>query len=110
MILTKEIPLVFNAINSNFSEREPKHMIEERRIERGNASGTKAADAKNNNSRITYHSRPFPTRSSIYFQRNCISRIKSTIKNVATKGPIKENTVKEKSFFIRTNFLLSKTD
>jgi hypothetical protein len=56
-------------------------------MERGNASGTKVMEAKNKSFTIIYHSRPFPTRSSIYFQTNCIRRMKREMKKVMISGP-----------------------
>jgi len=53
----------------------------------GKAYDTKVEDAKNNNFAITKSSRPFPTRSSMYFQRNWRRSINKEMKKVNTNGP-----------------------
>jgi len=62
-------------------------MMDESKIASGNAIGTRRADAYTTNSKITVHSSPFPARSSMYFHKNCINKIKREIKKVRTRGP-----------------------
>jgi hypothetical protein len=87
MNLCKETPADFMAVNSKCSPKLPKVMMEESRIAKGNAIGTNLAEAYKINSAIIVHSNPFPAKSSMYFQRNCINRINSETKNVAITGP-----------------------
>jgi hypothetical protein len=70
-------------------------MMDESKMARGSAMGTRRADAYTINSKITVHSNPFPARSSMYFQRNCINKMKSEIKKVRTKGPIYDFNINE---------------
>ncbi len=83
----KETPADFTAVNSKFSPKSPKVMIEDNNIAKGRAMGTRRAEAYTINSAITVHSSPFPAKSSMYFHRNCIKRINKETKNVATRGP-----------------------
>ena len=99
MIWKKEIPEDFNAINSDFSERFPIVIIEESRTAKGKAIGTNVHDAQSINSKINDVSNPFPIKSSIYFQRNCIKRIKITIEKVYRKGFIKAIRIDLFNFF-----------
>lgn len=57
---------------------------------RGNAMGTRLAEVYISNSAITGNSRPLPTKSSMYFQRNCINSTNTTMKNVSMNGPRKD--------------------
>jgi hypothetical protein len=65
-------------------------MIEESRIAKGRAIGTSVEEAYISNCNTTYHSKPLPTRSSMYLKRNCINKINNAIKKVSIKGPINE--------------------
>src|SRR6056297_2869348 len=85
--LCKDIPADLIAVSSKFSPKFPKVMMDESKTARGRAIGTSRADAYTINSKITVHSNPFPARSSMYFHRNCINRMKREIKKVRTKGP-----------------------
>ena len=76
------MPEDFNAINSDFSERFPIVIIEDNNTAKGSAIGTSVHEAYINNSKINDISNPFPIKSSMYFQRNCINNIKITIENV----------------------------
>jgi hypothetical protein len=90
IILTRDMPEDLNASSSRFSARFPKVIRLARSTARGRAMGTRLALVYSRNSEITFISRPFPIRSSIYFQRNCIRSIKMTKKNVSMNGPIKD--------------------
>lgn len=87
MALCKEIPEAFMAVNSMNSPKFPKVIKDESSTARGNANETIVAETNINSLPIIIHSNPLPTRSSTYFQTNCMSRIKREIKNVSTKGP-----------------------
>jgi hypothetical protein len=64
-------------------------MIEANSMASGKASGTSPKDAYVSNSATIFHSNPLPTKSSMYFHRNCISRINTQMKKVIKKGPRK---------------------
>ena len=50
-------------------------------------------------------SKPLPTKSSMYNQKNCITNTNNEIKKVAKKGPINERIISVSSFFITLSFL-----
>ena len=83
-----EMPEALIATSSKLSPRLPNVMSEESRIARGSASGIRTAPWYQINSRMIEAPNPFPTKSSIYSQKNCITSTSSVIKKVATKGPI----------------------
>jgi hypothetical protein len=58
------------------------------------------------NSRMTPILMPLPTKSSIYSQKNCITRTSSVIKNVAIKGPIKDFNTSLSNFLNKGLFLI----
>jgi hypothetical protein len=64
-------------------------MIEANNIASGNARGISPNAAYINNSDTTPQSSPFPTKSSMYFHRNCISSTKTQMKKVIKNGPKK---------------------
>src|ERR1039458_739200 len=74
-------------------------MIEESNTAKGKAVGTNDAEAKNSSFRMTYHSSPLPTISSIYVHKNWIRITKRTTKKVARSGPTKANMVNLNIFF-----------
>ena len=82
IIWKKEIPEAFKAINSDFSERFPIVIIDDNNTAKGRAIGTNVQEAYSNNSKINEISNPFPIKSSMYFQRNCINSMTMTIENV----------------------------
>jgi len=90
MILLRETPDVFMASSSRFSPMFPNVISEASKIARGRANGTMLALEYRRNSPSIFNSSPFPTRSSIYFQRNCISSMKITRKKVRKRGPIND--------------------
>ncbi len=48
---------------------------------------------------MMYHSKPLPTKSSIYTHKNCITNTKSTMRKVMANGPRKaRNKSREKIF------------
>ena len=63
-------------------------IMEDRRTASGIAMGRMVQAPHIMNSIMTPKLRPLPTSSSMYSQRNCIMRMKTTISNIATKGPI----------------------
>jgi hypothetical protein len=87
MALCKEIPEAFMAVSSINSPKLPKVISEESRMAKGKANEKVVSETKPSSLKIITHSRPLPTRSSTYFQTNCINRINTAMKNVRTKGP-----------------------
>ena len=81
-----EIPADFMAASSKRSPRLPYNMMEDSRVASGRTRGIILADAYNNSFPMTHHSSPLPTRSSIYFHRNWISRMSSAIKTSLQKA------------------------
>ena len=81
------------AVISDFSASFPVSIIDANNTANGNASGIKVIVEYHNNSMIIDHSKPFPIKSSIYFQRNCINRIRITTKNVKKNGLINEEKI-----------------
>ena len=91
LLSTSTIVLTSNThSNSLFSPRFPKVINDAIKMAKGKARGTKLADVYNSNSAIIEISNPFPTKSSIYFHRNCIKRINRTINNEIIKGGRKD--------------------
>ncbi len=52
-------------------------------------------------SMITETSSPFPIKSSMYFQQNCMMSMNMEMKKVTTKGPANERILKRVNFFTR---------
>ena len=97
------IPADLMATNSKLSPRLPKVMIEEIKMAKGNASGIAVTVTYEVSSKMLRISNPFPTRSSMYFQKNCITSTKSVMKKVAIKGPINAFKISLSSFLIMLN-------
>jgi hypothetical protein len=95
------MPADLRAVSSKFSPILPKVINEDNNIARGRARGTSPAEVYRSNSAITENSRPFPIRSSIYFHKNCMSSIKTTTKNVETRGPVYVFKTNKCSFFMQ---------
>ena len=93
-ILYNDKPDDFNAVNSLFSAKFPIVMMEDKSIARGKAKGIKLAETKNRSSKITPTPIPFPIKSSMYFQKNCMISMNMEIQNVTTKGPAKDLILK----------------
>jgi hypothetical protein len=73
--------------------------MEDRSMARGSAIATFVADAYISNSRITYHSKPFPIRSSMYLNKNNINKMNMTMKKVTIKGFKKALNTNKCTFF-----------
>ena len=101
----KGIPEALIATNSKDSPKLPKVIIEEKSNARGNAVGTQNKVTKPTNFNKVMKSSPFPTKSSIYNQKNCMVNTKTEIANAAIKGPINERMMSMSSFFITLSFL-----
>ena len=97
---SRGIPADLMATNSKLSPRLPKVMMEESSKARGKARGTQLTATSPVKCANVGRSSPFPTRSSIYNQKNCITNTNKAIKNVAKNGPIKDFIIKASSFLI----------
>ena len=102
---SKEIPADLIATSSKLSPRFPNVINEESNTASGNARGTRAAVWYQVNSRMIPVLNPFPTKSSIHNQKNCMTKTNSVIKNVATNGPMKAFTINMSSFLINQKIL-----
>ena len=94
------IPADFIATSSKLSPRLPKVIILESSRASGNARGTLNAATKPVSFARVKKSRPLPTRSSIYNQKNCITKTNNVMRNVARNGPMKALMIRASSFFI----------
>lgn len=77
------------------------------RVARGKARGISVALPQPKNSSITKKLSPFPTSSSIYSQRNCITNTNITMRKVIMNGPKKDLSVNESNFFNTTYALIN---
>tara|TARA_B100000579_G_scaffold367544_1_gene327964 strand:- start:22232 stop:22612 length:381 start_codon:yes stop_codon:yes gene_type:complete len=93
MIYVKGFPIEFIAVNSEFSDRLPVNIIDANKIANGSAMGINVMLEYHSNSMIIFHSNPFPIKSSIYFQRNCINKMVMTIEKVRKNGRIKAEKI-----------------
>ena len=101
-----EIPAALMATNSNFSPRFPNVMMDENSNANGKAMGTQKRATSPINLSTVIKSRPFPTRSSIYNQKNCMVNTNREMANAAINGPIKERIISMSSFFITIAVLI----
>ena len=97
------MPNELRAVSSEFSDKLPVNIIDANSMANGSAIGINVIVEYHSNSRIIYHSNPFPIKSSIYFHRNCIKRIIITIENVKQKGRTKEEKINFLNMF-KSNF------
>ena len=88
MILNKEIPALFIAVSSLFSDKAPNVMMLDIRMASGNAIFTMRALAKMSSLKITHTPNPLPTNSSRYNQMVCISKMNIATINVTMNGPM----------------------
>ena len=96
---SREIPEDLIATSSKLSPRFPNVMIEEMSMAIGIASIKSEALAYHKNCPMVIKSKSFPTRSSIYFHRNCMSNTNIEIQKVRMNGPMKDFNVRVVSFF-----------
>ncbi len=98
MIRNRDSPAERIGVNSVFSPNEPMVIMDESSTPTGRAGATKLAVAYMSNSASTYHSRPFPIRSSRYFQTNCIRKMNRMTNDVTKNGPRYARTIIRCSF------------
>jgi hypothetical protein len=107
MNLKREMPEDLMATNSKLSLKFPKVIMDEINIAIGIASINSDALAYQINCAIVIKSRPFPTKSSIYFHKLCIINTKNPMKKVMMKGPINDFSISLSNFFIIITVRLS---
>jgi len=95
---TKGIPAALIAINSKLSPILPKVIIEENNNASGRAVVMVLTETNPINSKIVKRSKPLPTKSSMYNQKNCIVSTKVEIASAARKGPIKALRISMSNF------------
>ena len=83
-------------------------MIDDKSTAIGNAKGTTLADKKKISLASIKVSKPLPTKSSMYFHKNCMISTNKAIKKVSTNGPKKERTNKISIFFKILGFVVCK--
>lgn len=82
------MPADLMAMSSKLSPRFPNVMIEENSNANGMAVVNMLIDTSPTNFKIMKVSNPFPTKSSMYSQKNCMVSTNIEIVNAAKKGPI----------------------
>ena len=85
----------------------PNVMIEENNNESGNESVMVLMATSPTNCMIIKKSKPFPTKSSIYNQKNCMVSTKVVMVSAAKKGPIKAFRISMSNFL--NNFVVLAT-
>ena len=98
--LSNGMPADLMATSSNDSPKLPNVIMEESNKANGSASGTQVIVTSPVSLANVKKSRPLPTKSSMYNQKNCITSTKSATRNVAKNGLIKAFIIKESSFLI----------
>lgn len=104
-IRIRGIPVDLKAVNSLCSPKLPSTIVDDKRMARGSAKGIIVTENKPINWSINLNSKPFPTNSSIYFQRNWSRKIKSATKRVRMSGPKNEKNNILSTFFKMHNRL-----
>jgi hypothetical protein len=88
IIRNNEIPALFIAVSSLFSDSAPNVMMLDIKMARGRAIFTIRALAKSRSLTITQMLNPLPTSSSKYTQINCISKMNMATIKVTRNGPM----------------------
>ena len=107
MVLSSGTPADLIANSSNRSPKLPNTIIDASNIARGKARGTNCRAAYINISSNTSVSKPFPTMSSTYFQRNCITTKNRQITKVIRNSGRKDSSIKLYSLFNRNLFFIN---
>ena len=95
---TSGIPAALIAINSKLSPRFPKVIIDENNKARGKAVVMVLTQTNPINFSMVKRSKPLPTKSSMYNQKNCMVSTKVEIASAAKKGPIKALRISMSNF------------
>ena len=100
MMRTSDTPALLTAMSSLFSLIWPMVHIEARSVARGMARGRMVQPPHIRNSSMTLKDSPLPTSSSMYTQRNCITRMNMTTRRIAANGPMKDLSMNLSSRFM----------
>ena len=92
------IPAALIATNSKLSPKLPKVIIEENKRESGKERVMVLMATNPTNCMMVKKSNPFPTKSSMYNQKNCIVSTKVVMVSAAIKGPIKAFRISMSNF------------
>jgi hypothetical protein len=92
------IPADLMAMSSKLSPKFPNVMIEEKSNAKGMAVVNMLIDTSPTNFKMINVSNPFPTKSSMYSQKNCMVSTNIEIVNAAKKGPIKALRISMSNF------------
>ena len=95
-----DTPEALMAVSSKCSPMSPRVIMELRSVASGMASGSTWQLPHIRNSRITLNSRPFPTSSSMYTHKNCMTSMNTTMARIAKNGPTNDLSMNWSSFFI----------
>jgi hypothetical protein len=95
---TKGMPADLMAMSSKLSPKFPNVMIEEKSKAKGMAVVNMLIDTRPTNFKMMNVSNPFPTKSSMYSQKNCMVSTNIEIVNAAKKGPIKALRISMSNF------------
>ena len=98
--LCREMPAAFIASSSLFSPSVPRVIMDASSVARGNERGRRVAAPHPRNSSMTLKLKPLPTSSSIYSHKNCIIRMNTTTRRIATNGPMNDFNMNWSNFFI----------
>jgi len=95
---TSGMPAAFMAISSKLSPKFPKVIMDENNRDNGNAVVKMLTETNPISCKIVNRSSPFPTKSSMYNQKNCMVSTKVVIRSAAKKGPIKAFRISMSNF------------
>ena len=95
---TKGMPADLMAMSSKLSPKFPNVMIEEKSKAKGMAVVNMLIDTRPTNFKMMNVSNPFPTKSSMYSQKNCMVSTNIEIVNAAKKGPMKALRISMSNF------------
>lgn len=99
-------PADLMATNSKVSPNLPNAIMDDSKSANGNASGTHVTATNEVRYAKVPRSRPLPTRSSMYNQKNCRIKTNKEMRKVARNGPIKERNTSISSFLINEGYPL----
>ena len=92
------MPAALIAINSKLSPKFPKVMMDENSKANGNAVVIVLTETNPINCKMVKMSKPLPTKSSMYSQKNCMVSTKVEMVSAAKKGPMKALRISMSNF------------
>ena len=92
------MPAALIAISSKLSPKFPNVMMEEKSKANGKAVVIVLTETNPINSKMVKISKPLPTKSSMYSQKNCMVSTNVEIVSAAKKGPIKALRISMSNF------------